>query len=125
MLAHSMGWNPNEWPLQSHNSGDTIKVWKLKRGSSAVAATGRFQPTNPTNLSITAVDRHPYLTWNRCKPRDSARYHVYRSTSENGTYTQLTSTALSDTSYSDTQIRTGGGTPRFYKVRAISGDGNK
>ncbi|WP_127495691.1 Ig-like domain-containing protein [Paenibacillus glycanilyticus] len=58
------------------------------------------------NLSWTAVP-------------DALGYNIYRSTEENGTYTQINSAPITTTSYSDTSLNPN--TIYFYKVRVSGG----
>lgn len=113
------GYNPDSsW--YAFDSGDTIRIWRLRRGPDVQQHTAQFQPTSPENLTLSNSGGHPKLTWSRSEPRGSAKYKVYRGS------TLITSTAISDTSYTDTQVSIGGGATTFYyKVRAISGDGTK
>ena len=110
------GANQNPFPAwTTFSSGDTIRVWKLKRGSSAQADTTKFQPTTPTNLTLTNSGGHPKLTWQRSEPRSCSMYKVYRNN------TQITPSPISDTTYTDTQVQIGGGSTISYKVRAVNG----
>jgi hypothetical protein len=97
-------------------AGTTVKLWDFYGGSQS---TDRFQPSDPTNLTLSNSGGHPRLTWQRSEPRSSAKYLVYRGS------TCLTSTAISDSTYLDTQVSIGGGSTITYKVRGVSGDGTK
>ncbi|GEM_PF-3382684 len=123
-VLYAMGYNPDkQWPLLSFNSGDTIKVWKLKRGSSALATTGRFQPTDPTNLSITTSNNHPNLTWNKSEPTDSARYLIYRSQNSQSNFQLICNYTITNNSYIDTDVDLESGSDiYYYRILAKSGD---
>jgi hypothetical protein len=115
---YGRGSNPiSAW--DAFSSGDTIRIWKLKRGSEALPLTSRFQPTDPTNLTISNYNSHPRLEWSASEP-SSAKYLVYRG------ITVITATPISNTCYVDTayDIQPTGSTV-YYKVRAVSGDGTK
>lgn len=72
----------------------------------------------PRNLSVSAGDTQAFLTWSAPSTGSPISYTVYRSTSENGTYTALTpnTTALS---YTSTGL-TNGTTYWFYVIANYS-----
>jgi fibronectin type 3 domain-containing protein len=83
--------------------------------SSYTSATTLFGGA-PTGLSATAVSSGSItLSWNTMN--GASRYYIYRSASEQGTYTQVAYTATDSgiTSYSDTGLSSG--TTYYYKVR--------
>jgi hypothetical protein len=100
--------------------GQTLKLWEQCAWGGGYQSASKFQPTTPTNLTLTNSGGHPKLTWRRSDPRVSAKYKVYRGS------TLITANAVSDTTYIDMQVSIGGGATTFYyKVRAVSGDGTK
>jgi hypothetical protein len=101
------------------DSGETIEVWKLKRGASAEPYTVAFEPTDPTNLGITNSGDHPLLSWTGSEPSSGAKHVVYR----NGN--SIATTAIGSTSYLDEDVAMGSGASISYKVRGVSGDGSK
>jgi hypothetical protein len=97
-------------------NGETIGIWRIK-GKEAPITSG-FQPTTPTNLTVTSENEHPRLNWSASTP-DSVRYYVYRGN------TQIALTPLASPTYLDEEVRAGSGAAIYYKVRAISADGTK
>lgn len=114
-----------DWNLDQFFSGGGCSSYGSTSHTSATlyTGTGCLQPTNPSNLSVTASGGHPYLTWSASMP-SVAKYHVYRSQG-GGSFVQITSTALTTTSYIDYAVSTAGHTLFSYNVRAISGDLSK
>jgi len=85
--------------------------------SSQVSATPTSPvsiPAAPTGLAATAGNAQVNLSWNASSGATS--YHVKRSTTGGGPYTQVAAPA--STSYSDTSVTNG--TPYFYVVSALN-----
>ncbi|MGB2958213.1 MAG: T9SS type A sorting domain-containing protein, partial [Bacteroidota bacterium] len=108
--------NPGPCSENTITNGSTINIWEMK--DSATQSTAGFRPTDPTNLALTNSGGHPLLNWERCEPRGSAKYIVYRGSGA------ITS-SISDTNYIDEDVIIGAGQTITYKVRAVSGDGSK
>lgn len=98
-------------------AGDTLRIWELKEQGSA--NTDGFQPTDPSGLIIPNQSGHPQLSWNRSEPKASARHYIYR----NGNC--ITSSALSNPAFVDSDVVITQGLSQSYKVRSVSGDGTK
>ena len=118
------GTNPTgDW--YSYDVGDTIRVWELKRGASE-PHTDLFQPTDPTSLSVSNSDGHPLLSWSPSEAPASTKYYVFSRRGDSGSFDQVTTIALTSTSYLDERFSYGGsGWTQQYKVRAISADLSK
>lgn len=71
----------------------------------------------PTGLVATGGDARVTLAWNAVS--GASGYYVYRSASQNGTYTRRTSSAVSGTAYVDTSLTNG--TTYWYRVTATGG----
>ncbi|MBD0378508.1 LamG-like jellyroll fold domain-containing protein [Paenibacillus sedimenti] len=68
--------------------------------------TAKYEGQNAINLSWTAA-------------ANALGYNIYKSTSENGTYTKLTSAPIGQTSYTDTEVDPN--TTYYYKVGVAGG----
>ena len=101
----------------SIDTGQTLKLWE-QCGQTA-PTNSKFQPTDPTDLTLSNYGGNPKLTWRRSEPYNAARYLVYRKG------ILITPSSISDTTYLDEDVSIGGGATFTYKVRAISGDGSK
>lgn len=49
----------DQWVLIS--AGDSLSIWEIKQMGDPTR--DRFQPTNPSGLTVTTVNNHPKLTW--------------------------------------------------------------
>ncbi|MEP6675448.1 MAG: fibronectin type III domain-containing protein [Ferruginibacter sp.] len=84
--------------------------------------TSAATPLRPTNLfaeSDLAGDRIN-LTW-ADRANNETGYKIYRSTSQNGSYSLVTTTAANATTYINTGLS--GNTKYYYKVSAVNGSG--
>jgi hypothetical protein len=72
-------------------------------------------PPAPTNLSATNAAQ-PVLSWTGVTYTTLAGYNVYRSTTSTGTYTQLTTSPITATTFTDTTAAAG--TMYYYRVTA-------
>ena len=84
-------------------------------------STSKFQPTNPSNLSVTwgPSYSHPELRWAASEPASSI-YDIYRRTLTSTSYI-LISSSYANTVFIDTSITCNMGS-YYYKVVARSGD---
>jgi hypothetical protein len=109
---------PNTWLVAVHEGTaladyqDAVYVVSNMEPSS----TGTTPPA-PTNLTATSV-AHPVLDWTGVTYPTLAGYNVYRSTSPTGTYTKLTATPVTTTTFTDNDS-TPVGTPLYYRVTAV------
>jgi len=101
------------------NNGTTLSIWEIKQMGEPTRA--RFQPTNPTGLTVTKVNNHPKLTWTPSSaPSSGAKYHVYRAADL--TFHCIAS-YLDTNTYTDDDVTFNKfGDTYHYKVRAVSGD---
>ena len=101
-------------------NGDTVSVRDLLE-TTGTPSFEKFQPINPSGLSVTTVADHPKLTWNGTPELDGVEeYIVYRGTS--GAYNSVASN-LSSRTWTDEAVEADRfGTVYQYKVRAVSGD---
>lgn len=68
----------------------------------------------PTNLTATTIASSVNLSWTASADA-SIGYHVYRATSETGTYTRVTTNPITATNYTDASP----GATVFYRVHAV------
>ena len=109
-------------PGQSIGNGAVLTIWELKPQLSQ-QTTSKFQPTRPTNLNIQVQNTHPHLTWNSSEPATS-EYRVFRKSSQTSWFAIANN--ISQNSYTDNEVTYQlGGTIYKYKIRAVSGNGNK
>ncbi|TDR20497.1 endonuclease [Marinicella litoralis] len=79
-------------------------------------------PSAPLNLSANASDAQVALTWQANTENDLAGYHLLRSTSPGGSYTQVNGSIIVDTLYFDTSVNNG--TTYYYVLNAVDSTGN-
>jgi large repetitive protein len=77
-------------------------------------------PLAPQNLTAAGLNSSIQLNWSD-RSNNEDGFEVYRSTSLNGTYTLVTTTAANATSYADGTVQAG--TLYYYKVRAYRSPG--
>ena len=73
-------------------------------------------PPAPTNLTATSAAA-PTLSWTGVTYSNLSGYNVYRSTSVNGTFTELNASPVTTTSYTDNSAPSG--TALYYRVTAV------
>ncbi len=73
-----------------------------------------FEP--PTDLSVVPAGGHPTLAWTASPAAGITGYHVYRSATEGGPYTRITTDPVAGTTYTDSSVSTG---LWHYMVRAV------
>src|SRR5215213_1360510 len=102
-------------------------VDKTGNESVPVAATGvrkdGVAPAAPTGLTATWTTSGVTLDWADSLESDLAGYVVSRATTSGGTYTKLTATPKTGSSYVDTTAPAGAST-YYYKVSAVDRSGN-
>lgn len=103
-----------DWVTYSLN--DTVPIWTYF--SPTTQSTSKFQPTDPSSLSITNYNNHPKLQWTASPEPSSAKYHVYRDGGK------ITADPLTTTEYVDEEVSMSGSIAISYKVRAVSGSGD-
>ncbi len=81
-------------------------------------------PAKPRMLAVTnpGTGTGLNLSWQANGETDLAGYHVFRSTTLNGTYTQITGTLVTGTGYSDTGLTEF--TTYYYKIVAVDTNSN-
>ncbi|NPC50998.1 chitinase [Corallococcus sp. AB032C] len=98
------------------NAGRSLPVMYL---DNVRLAAGTTAPSAPTALAATGSATDVALTWGTVT--GASGYHVYRATSQTGTYTRLTSSALTAASYKDTSAAVN--TTYWYAVTALNAVG--
>ncbi len=109
---------PNTWLVAVHE-GQTLSDYQdaVYIVTNMEPAPTAGTPPAPTNLTAsTAAD--PVLNWTGVTYNDLAGYNVYRSTSATGTFTKLTSTPITTTTFTDTASPPIGVT-LYYRVTAV------
>ena len=97
----TMEGNKNVW-LRSFEDSRTwgerydLGDWVISADTSAPAA--------PSGVTGTAGDSEAYLDWNDNVESDVAGYHVHRATTSGGPYTQLTSSPVTSSQYTDSGL---------------------
>jgi len=116
-------------PWISISNGDTLSIWEIKQMGNPTR--DRFQPTTPSDLTVTLSNNRPLLSWNCSEPSDTATYEVWRKVMGGFRYLQtiedwtcIHNNQAEDTTYSDHGFTSGSGYKAYYKIRAVGGDGN-
>ena len=105
--------NTYYYKVRALDANGTAGAW-----SSVVSVTYKQTLPAPTVTGGNDSQGRPTLKWNAVS--GAAKYEVYRSYSENGTYTKYSTTT--GTSYTNTGYIENGNT-YYYKVRALGSDG--
>ena len=106
--------------VASNSIGDSALSSSASAESSSICTTPPGTPTNLAASTGAACGGSIDLTWT-ASTGGVASYKVYRSTSTNGTYTDITPNGgIIETSYSDQGITTD--TRYYYKVSAVGSD---
>ena len=93
------------------------------RSNEASVTTGNNPPAVPSGLTASAGNQQITLDWADNSELDLAGYHVHRATSAGGPYTQITTSLLTSSAYSDVGLTNG--TAYFYVVKAVDVGGNE
>lgn len=125
-MGETMGWSCKR--IMDHNSTnnllekpeqayDTSQFWNRTHFQFTGDPTIRLFQVKPAgNLQASLQGSNLELTWNASAENNIIGYHVYKSTSEFGTYTRLTSTPISALNYTDVAFSN---TNHWYMIRAI------
>ncbi|RKY60301.1 MAG: hypothetical protein DRP96_05845 [Candidatus Neomarinimicrobiota bacterium] len=104
---------------------------KINSPDSSNQVQTSVKPTTPSNLTVTWSNNRPLLTWRCSEPRAAATYEVWRKVKGGFKYLQTIEDwccihygQAGDTTYSDNGFSSGSGYAAYYKIRAVSGDGN-
>lgn len=104
---------------------------KINSPDSSNQVQTSVKPTTPSNLTVTWSNNRPLLTWRCSEPRAAATYEVWRKVKGGFKYLQTIEDwccihygQAGDTTYSDNGFSSGSGYVAYYKIRAVSGDGN-
>ncbi len=89
----------------------------------SVSAADTTPPAIPSGLVAVGQDDQVSLDWNDNTEPDFDRYIVFRSTSANGTYTQLGTGVLTASQFTDTDVVNG--TTYFYRLAAVDTNNNQ
>lgn len=124
-MGETMGWsskrimdhnNSNNLLEKRQQSYDTAEFWNRTHFQYHGDPTLRlFQVKPASNLQATTDGSSINLTWNASPDDAIIGYHIYKSASEFGVYTKLTTTPISILTYTDTNFLP----TDWYMVRAI------
>lgn len=81
-------------------------------------------PSSPTGLAVSRLGADARVQWAANGEPDLAGYHVYRATSQTGTYARVNATMVTGTQFTDTALP-GGASALWYKVTAVDASGNE
>jgi len=95
----------------------TFNTWHIFGDPSLRLINDTEPPTAPTGLEATAVGEMVLLDWNDNNEADLGGYNVYRSTTQGDDYSQINSTLLSDSNYTDDTVIAD--TNYYYVVTAV------
>jgi hypothetical protein len=119
----TVSFDPN--PISAPGSGNstmTISVGSnTPTGTYAIIVTGNgcgTQQAATVSLTVTATVA---LSWNASTSQDVIGYNVYRATNPNGPYTELNTSLISDTSYTDQSVQSGN--TYYYVATAVDSQG--
>lgn len=74
-----------------------------------------FQVHPPTNLQASIANNQLLLSWNASSDTEILGYHVYKSSSEFGNYSKITSTPITSLNYTDSSFTS----TDWYQIKAI------
>ena len=88
-----------------------------------IGAGDTIPPAAPANLSATGNEGSVSLNWDDNSESDLAGYHVFRSTTSNNGYSQISSSRVSTSEYTDNNVTND--TTYYYVVTAEDENGNQ
>jgi fibronectin type 3 domain-containing protein len=97
----------------------TATTTAVLRGYGPTTIVAPTPPAAPANLTATGVVGSVTLNWSAVADSTLKGYNVYSSNASGGTYTLLTSSPITATTFTDTTAVVG--SPTFYKVTAVDG----
>ena len=112
---NNQGWStgPYTYKFNNLNNGDFHGSLYMDQMGDPALRLFMFAP--PSGLGIGKNSGHPVLTWTASTEPTVTGYHVYRAANASGTYTRLTTTPVSGTTFTDTSVTSG---TYVYMVRA-------
>ncbi len=81
-----------------------------------IVPSDNIAPAIPANVSAVAGNATVAITWSAVSNSDLLGYEIYRSTTVGGAYTQLNTSNITGTSYTDSSVSNG--STYYYKVSA-------
>lgn len=96
-------WDASDWWNRTHfsfNGDPTLRLYQLKP---------------PSNLAISNVNNQAVLSWTASPDAAATGYHVYKSSTEFGKFTRVTSSPLTTLNYTDADYHYND----WYMVRAV------
>lgn len=124
-MGETMGWSIKR--IMDHNQTnnlyqkpeqeyDTWEFWGRTHLQYHGDPTLRLNQVIPPNNVTVSMNNGHLISWNASTDNNIVGYHIYRSYSENGPFERLTTTPITDLSYTDPDLTT---VIRFYLVKAI------
>jgi hypothetical protein len=124
-MGETMGWsckrimdhnNTNNLYQKPEQPFDTFDFWNRTHFQYHGDPTLRLNQVKPVNnVEVTFSNGH-LITWSTSTDDNIIGYHVYKSYAENGPFQRLTSSPISDLSFTDPDLTT---VIRYYIVKAI------
>ncbi|MCC7492264.1 MAG: hypothetical protein IT204_07970 [Fimbriimonadaceae bacterium] len=123
-----------QWVVLSKDAGGTVTPLGDAQAGSFVATTplSTAPPTTPANLTAVAGDGQVVLTWTDSTASDLAGYQVFRATSANGNFVDVTNNLVLDSQSPAGQALSAGpndisvtdrnltnGVQLYYRIRAV------
>jgi hypothetical protein len=113
IMDHNLTNNLLEKQQQAY---DTYEFWNRSHFQYHGDPTLRlFQVHPPTNLQASIANNQLLLSWNASSDTEILGYHVYKSSSEFGNYSKLTSTPITSLNYTDSSFTS----TDWYQIKAI------
>jgi len=98
-----------------------ISAWRGTQETSQTSATSAstMAPSPPRGLRATGGNGSITLTWEANTESNISGYNVYRATSSNGTFSQINSSLVTTTNYTDDDPSLVGSAFYYYRVTAV------